>query len=135
MASTVIQTILLKDNLLNHYNQDTLHQDSLAIMYFYILQPISSMAVTIGRISVAILLLRLVGRSTWTKILLHSSIISTLLLSVLYSIVIFFNCKPVAAAWTPHMPGSCTESIQELSLILGVLIASTHLRTFMTVRS
>ena len=84
------------------------------------------MAVAIGRVSVAVLLLRIIGPSTWRKRFLYFSVVSTLLLSSVYSIVSWVQCKPVEAFWDRTVPGGrCLAII--VSQALAVATSGTCL--------
>lgn len=85
---------------------------------YLILQPLTSMAVAIGRISVAVLLLRLVGPNVWTRYFLYFSIGSTLVLSSLYSILIFVQYSPVESSWDMTTPGRCWDPKVTLGLAI-----------------
>ena len=72
-----------------------------------ILQPFAVMAVAVGRTSVAILILRIMGRSIWRRRFLYFSIVSTLVISSAASILLFAACKPVKGLWDPLVQANC----------------------------
>ncbi|MCJ1235414.1 hypothetical protein MMC14_003382 [Varicellaria rhodocarpa] len=72
-----------------------------------ILQPLGVMAVAVGITSVAILILRIMGRSIWRRRFLYFSIVSTLVISITASVLLFAACKPVKGLWDPLVQASC----------------------------
>ena len=91
---------------------------------YMILQPISTMAVAVARISVAVLMLRLIGPSTWRRRFLHFSIISTFLLSSAYSVLIWTKCSPIKKIWDPLVKGRCWDGAEYAMEILASLTSS-----------
>lgn len=77
---------------------------------WYIAQPFAIMAIAVGRISVAILILRIMGlASKWRKIFLYFTIISTFVMSSAASILIFLACNPPKALWNPLIKAKCWD--------------------------
>ena len=66
----------------------------------WISQPFNIMSLATGKISVALLLLRLLGPSAiWQKWFLYISIILTFIIGSLTSIFTFVQCDPARALW------------------------------------
>lgn len=59
-----------------------------------------------GKISVALLISRLMGKSKWRRIVLWVVSIITMLWSILIVIIIFAQCKPAQALWDKKL-GVC----------------------------
>lgn len=76
---------------------------------FYICQPFAIMAIAVGRISVALLVLRIMVLTVWRKRFLWFSIISTFVISALNSVLLFAACSPVAAIWNPFIQSKCWD--------------------------
>ena len=69
----------------------------------FIAQPIATIAQGLSKISVAFLLLRILGNVIlpWRKVLLWLVIIITAILSILQSFLTFYQCKNPEALWNP----------------------------------
>ena len=72
----------------------------------WISQSISIMAIATGKVSVAVLIGRLMGPSRWRMWFLYFLSVTALLLACLCIIVIFTQCKPSKALWDPPV-GKC----------------------------
>lgn len=77
------------------------------IKLWYVIQPFAIMAIAVGRMSVAVLILRIMGPSKWRKMFLYFSIISTFVISTVASIIIFAACDPPQALWKPFLKAKC----------------------------
>ncbi|KAL9105148.1 MAG: hypothetical protein Q9187_008806 [Circinaria calcarea] len=77
--------------------------------FWYIAQPFAIMAIAVGRISVAVLILRIMGPSKWRKIFLYFSIISTFVISSATCILMFLACNPPKALWNPLIKAKCWD--------------------------
>ena len=68
----------------------------------WIENPLGIMALAIAKMSVAFLILRLVGPSTrWRKWFLYLSIVLTFIIGALACILTFAQCNPPRALWEP----------------------------------
>lgn len=76
---------------------------------FYICQPFAIMGIAVGRISVALLVLRIMVLTVWRKRFLWFTIISTFIISALNSVLLFAPCSPVAAVWNPFLESTCWD--------------------------
>ena len=82
----------------------TPEQQSMAVKYNWISQPWGIFAFATGKISIALLLLRLIGPKTiWRKWILYSTIISVFIINALGCILTFVQCNPPYALWTPQL--------------------------------
>ena len=77
-----------------------------AARLFYIAQPFALMGVVMGRVSVGLLLLRILGQSKVRRIVIWSCIGSTFVFGVLNSILLFVACRPSDANWNPFIKGA-----------------------------
>lgn len=77
------------------------------IKLWYVMQPFAIMAIAVGRMSVAVLILRIMGPSKWRRIFLYFSIISTFVISTVACIIIFAACDPPRALWDPLIKAKC----------------------------
>jgi len=85
---------------------------SQAVMYNYIANILIISALAFGKISVALLLLRLLPpNSTKARIFLHASWGSVFVIWVALEIVILAMCRPISAFWNPTA-GSCWNPAQ-----------------------
>ena len=78
---------------------------------YYIVQPLAFMGIAISRISVALLVLRIVGLSVWRKRFLWFTVISTLVITIVVCVLIFCACKPVEALWNPFIQSNCWDPV------------------------
>ena len=113
LALTITGTVLASKGGSRHlyyvivdYGPDRLVE---VLKLYYILQPLAFMAIAVSRISVALLVLRIVGLSTWRKRFLWFTIISTLVITVAVCILIFCGCKPVEGLWNPFIQSNCWD--------------------------
>ena len=76
---------------------------------FYICQPFAIMCIATGRMSVGALLLKILGISYWRKRFVWFTIVSTFLVSMLNSILLFAACKPVEGLWNILITANCWD--------------------------
>ncbi|MCJ1417509.1 hypothetical protein MMC32_003853 [Xylographa parallela] len=69
------------------------------------------MGIATGRASVAVLVLRIMGTSYWRRRFLWFIIVSTLLISVLNSILLFTACTPSEGIWNILIDASCWNPV------------------------
>ena len=70
----------------------------------WIAQPFAIMGLAFGKISVAFLLLRLIGpKSFWRRNFLYFTMIGSFLFCALATIFTFVQCNPVQALWNPTL--------------------------------
>ena len=74
------------------------------------------MAVCMARVSVATLLLRIVGFSIWRRRVLYGCIASTFVIGSVFSIATFLQCSPPRALWTFTVPFHCWGPAARLSI-------------------
>lgn len=78
------------------------------IKYQFISQPIGIISPTLGRVSFAIFMLRLVGPTHRAmRWILNVSICVTILINLLTCIIIFAQCRPIEKTWNSTLPGTC----------------------------
>jgi len=65
-------------------------------------QAVSVQAIAIGKVSVAILIGRIMGPSRWRKYFLYFLSVTSLILACLCTILIFVQCSPSNALWEGH---------------------------------
>lgn len=79
-------------------------QQALAVKYNWITQPWAIFGFATGKISVALLILRLIGPNTvWRKWILYVSMVSVLIFNSVDCIITFAQCDPPRALWTPEL--------------------------------
>lgn len=125
LALTIAGTILLLNGGCRHAYYLIMDQgpDQLVKIgrLFYICQPFAIMGLATGRVAVAALVLRLMGPSWWRKSFLWFTMISTFLISMLNSILLFAPCKPADGLWNPFITAHCWNPV----IMTDVTIASS----------
>lgn len=98
---------------LRHLYYLTPDQQMQAVKYNWITQPWCIFGFATGKISVALLLLRIMGtRTKWRKIILYFIMISVFITNSIACIISFAQCNPPKALWNPQLaaiPGTCWE--------------------------
>lgn len=78
----------------------------LVLKYNFSSQPFGAMAATVGKCSVAFLLLRILGPNTvWRKRFLYLQLVIYMAITIMNIIVTFAQCSPPRALWE-RVPGS-----------------------------
>ncbi len=81
-----------------------------AVKYNWISQPWGIFGFATGKISVALLILRILGPSTiWRKWILYGCMASVFIINAIGSILTFVQCNPPRALWTPTIPSHCWD--------------------------
>jgi hypothetical protein len=79
-------------------------QQAMAVKYNWITQPWAIFGFATGKVSVALLILRIIGPNTfWRKWILYFAMGSALLFTSLGCIFTFVQCDPPRALWTPQL--------------------------------
>ena len=94
-----------------------------------IAQPFGIMGVAFGKMSVATLMLRIIGRSKWRRIFLIIAIITAFLTSALSCILNFVQCNPPRALWTIGLPATCWKP--EISTNFSIFTGGASPRLFL----
>ncbi|MCJ1439063.1 hypothetical protein MMC27_008454 [Xylographa pallens] len=76
---------------------------------FYICQPFAIMCIATGRMSVGALLLKILVVSYWRKRFVWFTIVSTFLVSMLNSILLFAACTPTEGLWNILITANCWD--------------------------
>lgn len=86
----------------------TQEQTLLAVKWSWISQPWGIFLFATGKSSVAILILRIIGKTkTSRKWILYAAIVSIFIVNSLGCIFTFAQCDPPKALWTPGLPAHC----------------------------
>ena len=85
----------------------------------WISQAICIVAIATGKVSVAILIGRLMGPSKWRKWFLYFLSATVLILATVCIAIIFAQCKPTRALWVPFI-GSCWDPKGSNDLYIAV---------------
>jgi hypothetical protein len=89
----------------------TTQQQLLAVKYNWIAQIWGIVGFATGKVSVALLIFRIVGPGwAWMRWTLHFIMVSLLLFSGIDCILTFVQCNPPRALWTPDIPHKCWDS-------------------------
>ncbi|KAJ4174290.1 hypothetical protein NW754_004705 [Fusarium falciforme] len=83
-----------------HVDDLETYQFSDALLYLLCAQSVVSMAIGMGKVTVAVFLLRIVTAS-WHRWFLWFCIASMMILSIFLSIAVFAQCTPVESIWNP----------------------------------
>jgi len=79
-------------------------EQMLAVEYNWATQPWGIFGFATGKISVALLILRIMGpNSVWRKWMLYLSIVSVFIINALGCILTFVQCSPSYALWNPQL--------------------------------
>ena len=82
-------------------------QVPLAIEYNWLNQTFAILSVTVSKVSVALLILRLLGPSAWRRWFLYLISGLSCLVGSLAVIFIYVQCTPVQTLWDPSVGGAC----------------------------
>ncbi|MCJ1477955.1 hypothetical protein MMC13_006630 [Lambiella insularis] len=97
---------------------------------FYIAQPFAIMGLATGRMSVAALVLRIMGTSYWRKRFLWFAIATTFTISLVNSVLLFTACTPAEAVWNfLILTATCWNPV----IMTDVTIASSSWNVFIDV--
>lgn len=95
----------------------------------WITQPIAIYALTFGKISVAFLILQIMGKSKWRRaFLIYGAMIGSFILCTIAIILTFVQCRPVAALWNPELvvmgKATCwpTHRQADFNLLVGSML-------------
>ncbi|KAL7621418.1 hypothetical protein AAE478_008740 [Parahypoxylon ruwenzoriense] len=81
-----------------------------AVKWSWISQPWAIFLFATGKASVAILILRFVGRNTvWRKYILYFIVVTIFIINSLGCILTFAQCNPPRALWVPGIQASCWD--------------------------
>ena len=87
-----------------------------AIRIIWILQPFVITSLGTGKVSVAFLILRLMGKSFWRRRLLYGVMISCFVVCSAAIIITYVQCRPVAALWNPEVKANCWDANTQTSV-------------------
>ena len=106
LGFTVLWTILGQVGGCRHlyYLQMNPAQAIKAARINWITQPVAIYALASGKVSVALLIWRIMGRSKWRKaFLLYGAMIASFVVCTIAIILTFVQCRPVTALWDPEL--------------------------------
>ncbi|KAM0800903.1 hypothetical protein BDR22DRAFT_907498 [Usnea florida] len=111
-----------------------------AVKWTWISEPWGVFLFATGKAAVAILILRIMGRTSfWRKWILYALVVSLFITCSLCCIFIFVECDPPRALWTPGLTAHCwNPSVQEnfnyflsaLSIFADVVLALLPITIF-----
>ncbi|KAJ3464687.1 hypothetical protein MRS44_009473 [Fusarium solani] len=96
----ILTTIACAHGMGQHVDDLETYQFSDALLYLLCAQSVVSMAIGMGKVTVAVFLLRIVTAS-WHRWFLWFCIASMMILSIFLSIAVFAQCTPVESIWNP----------------------------------
>ncbi len=106
IITTIFWTVLGAKSGCRHLFYLTPQQAMTASRINWIAQPTAIMSIGFGKVSVAILILRIMGKSSkslWRMTFLYVAAIGSVLFCALAIILTFAQCKPVQALWDPTL--------------------------------
>ena len=109
IATTTAETFNATHGGGRHLYYMTPAEIEFAIKLIWIENPLDIVGLAAAKMSVACLMLRLIGPSIfWRKWLLHLSIVMTSIIGALCAIMTFVQCNPPRALWEPasNVPGA-----------------------------
>lgn len=121
IAAVILWTMLAVNKGCRHLYYLQPSEQVYAMRLEFIITPFAVMALGTGKISVAFLILRIMGQSTWRRRLLYFSIISTFIFCGLAVIFTYIHCIPVQALWDPSVEAKCwkPETQSDFNLFVG----------------
>lgn len=130
LITTILWTVLAVNNGCRHSYYLNPGELSSVVRLNWVIQPFHIMALATGKISVAFLIIRIMGKSTWRRRFLYFSMISNFLFCSLAIIFTFAQCKPVQALWDPMVKAKCwrPESQSHFSTFVGSKYSSPRKR-------
>ena len=118
---TVFWTVYNDQKGGHHVYYLTLDEQITALKLNWISQPFEIMAIGTGKVSVALLLLRVLGpKNRYKKWFLWFLIASTLTVCAIGIIFTFAQCQPVARLWNPTVEGHCLDPMIQANEALVV---------------
>lgn len=119
--NVILWTVLAMNNGCRHSYYLSPSELLSAMRLNWISQPFAITALATGKISVAFLILRIIGKSTWRRRLLYFCILSNSIFCSLAIIFTYVQCKPVEALWDPSVKAKCwkPESQSNFSVFVG----------------
>ncbi|KAJ4310435.1 hypothetical protein N0V84_010967 [Fusarium piperis] len=96
----ILTTIACAHGMGQHVKDLETYRFSDALLYLLCAQSVVSMAIGMGKVTVAVFLLRIVTVS-WHRWFLWFCIVSMMVLSIFLSIAVFAQCTPVESIWNP----------------------------------
>ena len=117
-ACTALQTVIVKKTPLNL--DDSVYEPNpyLSQILWYIVQPVQVLAVVLGRVSVAVLLLRIIGFKVWQRYLLYFCLGTTVLSGLLFLTTTMAQCDVRYLLW--HTNGGCMNDWDWVILTLAI---------------
>lgn len=108
ISTTVAEHFAVKHGAGRHLYYLTPAEIQLVLKVTWIENPLGIMALAIAKMSVAFLILRIIGPSTrWRKWSLYLSIVLTFVVGTVSCILTFAQCNPPRALWEPtKVPGA-----------------------------
>lgn len=107
LASSIAWTILAMHNGCRHYYYLDDRERILATKLVWISQPPSIMCLAATRASVALLIMRIMGASTWRRGFLYFLMVATFLFCGLAIVFNLTQCRPPSALWDHSIKGKC----------------------------
>lgn len=91
------------------------HQRVMAVKLNWVTQAFHIMSTCFGKISIVILMLRIIGNSKRQAWFLYSIISALFVISVVCVAFIFAQCTPASALWDPAVVGKCWSPVVQQS--------------------
>lgn len=127
IVTVILWTVLAVNNGCKHIYYLDSSELVPALRLSWITQTFAIAAVATGKISVAFLILRIMGKSTWRRRLLYFCIVSNSIFCSLAIIFTFVQCKPVEGLWDSSVKAECwkPKSQSSFSVFAGSWLAFT----------
>ena len=121
LATTIICTLQVHYGLGRHIIYLDPYQIEMFIKTDILSQPFSTFSSCFAKISVALLLKRMMNREKVQEFFLYFIIISLLIVNIILNVVTFTRCKPVEALWNLNIHGHClsVSLIKDLGIFQG----------------
>lgn len=117
LVCSSVATVIVSHGGARHLYYLNYQKITLLLKWSWMVQPIAIMTMATAKISVAFLLLRIIGPTTvWRKRFLYFSIISLFAIGVLCSIVSFVQCNPPRALWESVPGAKCWDPKTQIDI-------------------
>ncbi|KAI1170330.1 integral membrane protein [Nemania sp. FL0916] len=116
LATNITVTLMVHYGVGRHAAYLNPGQLSNALYMVWLTIALSTASAAIGKISIALLLIRLINRSRWRDTFLWTLISLLIVVNALLIIVIFVQCTPVIKLWDPTVPGACWSPTIQLDI-------------------
>ena len=118
LGYSIAMTILAMNNGCRHYYYLSDTERTLATKLNWTLQPWPIMALATSKVSVALLIMRIMGTSAWRRGFLWFLMVANFFFCSLAIVLTFTQCRPSSALWDHSIKGKCWKPERQTSFSL-----------------